>query len=52
MSLRGDLPGNSFNPVANISLSMDTFNFTTENCCTNAQPLLITSRKPLSPLWF
>jgi hypothetical protein len=37
--------------VAKVSLSMDTFNFTTENCCTNAQPLLITSRELLLPLY-
>ncbi|CAK0770461.1 hypothetical protein CVIRNUC_003769 [Coccomyxa viridis] len=44
MSLKGDLPGNGFNPTQNITLSREAFNFTTENCCTNAQPLEITTR--------
>ena len=46
MSLKGDLPGNGFNPTQNITLSREAFNFTTENCCTNAQPLEITTRAP------
>ena len=51
MSLRGDLPGNTFNPVKNITLSRTAFNFTTDNCCTNAQPLEISSSEPLVPYY-
>jgi hypothetical protein len=43
MSLKGDLPGNEVDPLPHVRLSTTAFNFTTDNCCTNAQPLEITT---------
>ncbi|CAL8468064.1 g7603 [Coccomyxa elongata] len=41
ISVKGDLPGNQINPAPSVQVSPNTFNFTTENCCTVAQPLVI-----------
>lgn len=41
ISVKGDLPGNQINPAPSIQVSPSIFNFTSENCCTVAQPLVI-----------
>ncbi|BDA42249.1 probable lysyl endopeptidase at N-terminal half [Coccomyxa sp. Obi] len=41
VSIKGDLPGNQINPAPFVKLFPNTFNFTTDNCCTVAQPLVI-----------
>ena len=43
LSLQGKLPGNEVDAAPHVSLSTTSFNFTTDNCCTKAQTLEVTT---------
>ena len=43
LSLQGKLPGNQVNAAQHLALSTTSFNFTTDNCCTAAQTLEVTT---------